>query len=63
MPLHPPAPGTFTDEAHKFTFHGLAYGPEFLVGDIQNPLPHRPIVTFLRPSGAEVFAVELIEFR
>src|SRR5262245_8119603 len=62
LSFHPTASGTFPYEAHEFAFHGLAYGPEFLVGDIQDPLPHRRVVAFLRPFRTEILAIELVEF-
>ena len=63
MALHPAASGTFPDEAHQFAFPGLARGPEFLVGDILDPLPHRRVVAFVRPFRAQIFAIELVKFR
>src|SRR5687767_7144868 len=59
--LHPSGARALTDKTHQLPLHRLANGPQFMVRNIEDALPHCWVVAMFRPGGVERLAVQTMK--
>src|SRR5687767_2524889 len=59
--LHPSGARALTNKSHELPLHRLANGPQFMVRDIEDALPHCRIVAMIRPGRVKRLAVQAVK--